>query len=130
MEIPNDYTFSKTHEWVKFLDDGSVLTGLANFAQKALSDLVFLDAPGEGDSVTVGEPYADIESVKAVSPIYSHVTGTIIEVNEDVADNPGKINEDPYGSWIIKIGDVSEKGDLMDAAEYEIYEKSCCSEDE
>jgi glycine cleavage system H protein len=117
--------YSKTHEWLKFLDDGTVLIGLDDYAQKALGDLVFLDAPAEGDSVSAGEPFADIESIKAVSPIYSHVTGTIIEVNQDVADDPRKINDDPYGSWIIKVGDISQKGDLIEADE---HEKLCAEE--
>ena len=122
MATPKDLKFSKTHEWVKFLDDGTALIGLADYAQDALGDLVFLDAPSEGDAVTCGESFADIESVKAVAPIYSHVTGAIAAVNEDVCDDPKKINDDPYGSWIIKIGDITEKGDLMDS---DTYDKFC-----
>ena len=126
MAAPNDLKFSKTHEWVKFLDDGAALTGLADYAQGALGDLVFLDAPAEGDSVSCGEPFADIESVKAVSPIYSHVSGTIVAVNEEVADNPKMINDDPYGAWIIKIGDIAETSELMDAGAYDKF----CEEEE
>ena len=122
MASPKNLKYSKTHEWVEFLNDGTALTGLADYAQNALGDLVFLDVQSEeGDDVTCGEPYAEIESVKAVSPIYSQVDGTIIEVNGEVADDPKKINEDPYGSWIIKIGDISEKDDLMDADEYDKF---------
>ena len=124
MAAPKDLKFSKTHEWVKFLDDGTVLTGFADYAQKALGDLVFLDmTSAEGDKISCGESYADIESVKAVFPIYCHVSGTVVEINEEVVDDPKKINEDPYGSWIIKVGDITEKGDLMDADAYEKYEK-------
>ena len=126
MAAPTNLKYSKTHEWVDFRDDGTALAGLADYAQNALGDLVFLDVPDEGDSVTCGEAYAEIESVKAVSSIYSQVSGTIIEVNEEVADDPQKINEDPYGSWIIKIGDISEKGDLIEAGEYDKF----CEEEE
>ena len=127
MSSPRDLKYSTTHEWVKFLDDGTALTGLSDFAQKSLSDLVFLDAPSEGDSVTKGEPYAEVESVKAVAPIYSRLSGEIAEVNEEVADSPQKINQDPYGSWIIKVKDITDQEDLMDP---ETYDEFCLSEEE
>jgi len=121
MSAPKDLKYSKTHEWVKFLDDKTALTGLSDFAQHALGDLVFVNLPVAGDSVKCGEPYMDIESVKAVADTYSAVTGVVIEVNEEVGDSPQKINEDPYGSWTIKIGDITEKADLMDADEYDKF---------
>ena len=124
---PKDLMYSKTHEWVKFQDGGTALTGFTDFAQKALGDLVFLDMTvGEGDAVTCGETFADIESIKAVFPVYCHVTGTVAEINADVVDFPQKINEDPYGSWIIKITDISGKSGLMDAAAYDKF----CAEQE
>ena len=126
MTTPKDYSYSKTHEWIQFLSDGTALTGLTDFAQESLSDLVFINMPSVGDGVTSGEPYADIESVKAVADINSLVSGTILETNDEVEDEPGKINEDPYGVWIIKIGDISEKADLMDAAAYDKF----CEEEE
>jgi len=126
MTTPKDYEFSKTHEWIQFLDDGTALTGLTDFAQKSLSDLVFINMPAEGDSVSSGEPYADIESVKAVADINSQVSGDILATNEDVENEPGRINEDPYGSWIIKIGNISDKADLMDAGQYDAF----CEEEE
>ena len=122
MVIPKNLMYSKSHEWIKFEDDGTATIGLDDYAQNALGDLVFLDSPVEGDEVTVGEPFTNIESVKAVAPVYCYVTGVIIEVNEEVVDNPASINEDPYGSWIIKVGSISDKGDLMDA---DAYEKFC-----
>ena len=122
MSAPKDLKFTKTHEWVKFLEDGTALVGFADYAQDALGDLVFINAPSPGDSVTAGEPLGDIESVKAVSDIYSPVSGTVAEVNEDVVDDPAKINADPYGSWIVKIGDITERGDLLDA---KAYDKLC-----
>jgi len=122
MAAPKDLKFTKTHEWVRFLGDGTALTGFADYAQDALGDLVFMNAPAEGDGVTAGEPYGDIESVKAVSDIYSPVTGVIIEVNQDVVDDPAKINADPYSSWIIKIGEITGQGDLLDP---DAYDKLC-----
>ena len=122
MAAPKDLKFTRTHEWVKFLGDGTALVGFADYAQDALGDLVFINAPSQGDSAVAGEPLGDIESIKAVSDIYSPVSGTVIEINEDVADNPAKINADPYGSWIVKIGDITEQGDLLDA---EAYDKLC-----
>ena len=127
MTTPKDYMFSTTHEWINFLEDGTALTGLTDFAQKSLSDLVFINMPSKGDEITCGEAYADIESVKAVADINCLASGVIIETNENIADEPGKINEDPYGSWIIKIGDISEKAELMNA---EDYDKFCEEEEE
>ena len=122
MAAPRDLQFSKTHEWVKFLEDGTALVGFTDYAQDALGDLVFINAPSEGDSVTAGEPLGDIESVKAVSDIYSPVSGTVLEINEDVVDDPAKINADPYGSWIVKIGDITQQGDLLGP---DAYDKLC-----
>jgi glycine cleavage system H protein len=82
--------------------------------------------PDVGDSVTSGESYTDIESVKAVSDIYSHVTGAVTAVNDEVENSPQKINEDPYGSWIIKVGNITGKSELMNADEYEKF----CEEEE
>jgi glycine cleavage system H protein len=121
MNIPKDLFYSDTHEWVKFLDDGAALIGLDDYAQHALSDLVFITLPSEGDEVTAGEAFGDVESVKAVSDIFCQVTGVVDEINEDVDNTPGLINQDPYGSWIIKVKDITEKADLMDAAAYEKY---------
>ena len=126
MAAPKDLKFSKTHEWVQFLEDGTALTGLSDFAQHALGDLVYISMPMEGDSVTCGEAYVDVESVKAVADIYSHVSGVIIAVNEEVGDAPQKINEDPYGSWIIKVGDITAQSELMNAEEYDKF----CEEEE
>ena len=120
MAAPKDLKFTKTHEWVRFLGDGTALVGFTCYAQDALGDLVFINAPAEGDSVDAGEPLGDIESVKAVSDIYSPVSGTVVEVNEEVVDDPAKINADPYGSWIVRIGDITEEGDLLEPDAYDI----------
>ena len=121
MNIPKDLLYSNSHEWVKFVDDNTVLMGLDDYAQHALSDLVFVTMPSVGDEVTVGEPFGNIESVKAVADIFSQVTGVVAEVNEEVDKSPQLINQNPYDSWIIKVNNITEKAELMDAAEYEKY---------
>ena len=122
MAAPKDLKFTKTHEWVKFLGVGTALVGFSDYAQDALGDLVFINAPSQGDSVTAGKPLGDIESVKAVSDIYSPVSGIVVEINEDVVDDPAKINADPYGSWIVKIAGITERDGLLDA---EAYDRLC-----
>ena len=87
----------------------------------ALGDVVFINLPEVGDTVTAGESFGDVESVKAVSDVNSPVTGVIVEVNEDLADSPEALNEDPYGAWIIKVEQVTDTEDLMDAAAYEAF---------
>ena len=86
-----------------------------------MGDLVFVNLPEEGDEVTVGEAFADVESVKAVSDVYSPVSGTVCEVNEELLDTPETINETPYDAWLIKVGEITEKEELLTAAEYEKF---------
>ena len=121
MAAPKELMYSETHEWVKFIDEDTALTGLTDYAQKALGDLVFINLPTPGDSVTCGEPYMDVESVKAVADTYSQVSGVILEVNDELEDAPQRINEDPYDAWVIKIGDITETADLMDADAYDRF---------
>ncbi len=123
MKILSNLKYTKTHEWAKFEDDGTVLAGLTDFAQEHLGDLVFVNLPEVGDPVTAGEPFCDVESVKAVSDVYAPVSGEIIEVNEALADNPALINEDPYDAWLVKIGSVEDNGELLDAAAYDTFAK-------
>ena len=123
MNFPNELKYAKTHEWVKFNDDGTATVGISDFAQDALGDLVFVNLPMEGDTVTAGESFADVESVKAVSDVNSPVSGTVIAVNEALADEPAGMNEDPYGSWFIKVGDISGQSELLDATAYEAWTK-------
>ena len=118
MNFPAELKYSKSHEWVKMDGDVAVI-GISDFAQDALGDVVFINLPGEGDSVTAGEPFGDVESVKAVSDIISPVTGVICAVNEDLADAPENLNSDPYGAWIIKVENITGQEDLLDAAAYE-----------
>ena len=125
MNYPNDLKYSKSHEWIK-TEDGLTLVGISDFAQDALGDVVFINLPGEGDQVTAGEAFGDVESVKAVSDIICPVTGVVEEVNEDLADAPESLNSDPYGSWIIKVKEVSATEELLDAAAYEAF---CATEE-
>ncbi|MBR4426370.1 MAG: glycine cleavage system protein GcvH [Spirochaetales bacterium] len=120
MNYPKDLNYSKTHEWIKE-ENGVFVIGISDFAQHALGDIVFINLPAEGDDVVAGEAFGDVESVKAVSDVISPVSGTICEVNEDLVDSPELLNSDPYGSWIIKVKDVSEKEDLLGAADYEAF---------
>ena len=118
MNFPAELKYSKSHEWVKMDGDVAVI-GISDFAQDALGDVVFINLPGEGDSVTAGEAFGDVESVKAVSDIISPVSGVICAVNEDLADAPENLNSDPYGAWIIKVENITGQEDLLDAAAYE-----------
>lgn len=124
MNHPKELLYSKSHEWVKFLDDTTALIGLTDYAQDALGDLVFVNLPEQGDEVTAGEAFADVESVKAVSDVFSPVTGNVAEVNEELLDAPESINESPYDAWFIKVEGVSGQDDLMSASEYEAYIKT------
>lgn len=120
MNIPAELKYAKSHEWVKMEGDVAVI-GISDFAQEALGDVVFVNLPGEGDSVCAGESFGDIESVKAVSELLSPVSGTVCAVNEDLLDAPEKINEDAYEAWLIKVEGVTETEDLLDAAAYEAH---------
>ena len=124
MNFPQDVKYAKTHEWLKKEGD-FVLIGLTDYAQDQLGDIVFVNLPEVGDPVSRGDTFADIESVKAVSDVYSPVTGEVEEVNEELLDAPEKVNNDPYGSWFVKVKDVSDTEDLMDAKEYEEFCKTC-----
>lgn len=121
MKILSDLKYTKTHEWVKFEDNGTVKVGITDFAQEQLGDLVFVNLPMENDSVEAGEPFTDVESVKAVAELYSPVSGVITAVNETLADEPEQLNSNPYEAWIITVSDVSETVELLSADEYEEF---------
>jgi glycine cleavage system H protein len=113
--------FSKTHEWIQFLDETTVRVGLTDFAQSELGDLVFINLPEEGDEVLVSESFADVESVKAVSNVYSPVTGTVSKINEELLDHPELVNESPYEAWFVEIENVSEQHEFLSEEEYEQF---------
>jgi len=120
MNFPAELKYSKDHEWVKFEGDTAII-GISDFAQDALGDVVFVNLPGEGDEATAGEAFGDVESVKAVSDLVSPVSGTIVAVNEELADAPEMLNSEPYGAWIIKVEGVTAQEELLDAAAYEAF---------
>ena len=118
--INPDLKYSKSHEWVRMDGDVAVI-GISDFAQDALGDLVFVNLPQVGDDVTAGEAFGDVESVKAVSDLMSPVTGVVCEINEELLDAPENLNNDPYGAWIIKVENVTDTEELLDAAAYEAH---------
>ena len=120
MNFPAELKYTKDHEWIKMEGDIAVI-GISDFAQDALGDVVFINLPEVGDTVTAGESFGDVESVKAVSDVNSPVTGVIVAVNEDLADSHENLNSDPYGSWIIKVENITATEELMDAAAYEAF---------
>ena len=120
MNFPAELKYSKSHEWLKE-EDGVSVIGISDFAQDALGDVVFVNLPEVGDDTAAGEAFGDVESVKAVSDLISPVSGTVCEVNEDLLDQPELLNEDPYGTWIIKVENVTDTEELLDAATYEAF---------
>lgn len=123
MESREGLLYSRSHEWVKEEGD-EVLIGLTDYAQSELGDLVFINLPEEGDEVATGESFADVESVKAVSDVYSPVTGVVSAVNEELLDAPESINEAPYDAWFVRVKDISDREELLTAAEYEAFVES------
>jgi glycine cleavage system H protein len=121
MDFPKDLKYTKEHEWVRE-EDGAVVVGITDYAQDSLGDVVYVEFPQEGGTVTKDEPFGVVESVKAVSDLYSPVSGTVIEVNDAIVDSPEVINEDPYGdAWMIKVevGNPPETTELWTAEEYQ-----------
>lgn len=127
MDIVQDLKYTKTHEWIK-IDGGKAYIGITDYAQHHLGDIVFVELPETGDELNAGDTLGVVESVKAASDVYSPVSGTVTEVNEQLADNPGEVNSAPYESWftVIELKDLSELDALLDA---EAYEKLCIEED-
>ena len=120
MNFPAELKYSKSHEWLKE-EDGVSVIGISDFAQDALGDVVFVNLPEVGDDAAAGEAFGDVESVKAVSDLISPVSGTVCEVNEDLLDQPELLNEDPYVTWSIKVENVTDTEELLDAAAYEAF---------
>ena len=120
MNTPNELKYSKSHEWLK-TEDGVAVIGISDFAQDALGDVVFINLPAVGDTVTAGESFGDVESVKAVSDLISPVSGVVCAVNEELEDSPENLNSDCYGAWIIKVENVTETEELLDAVAYDAH---------
>lgn len=122
MEYPKSYHYTREHEWIQM--EGIVGTvGITDYAQNSLGDIVFVDAPKVGDAVEAGKVFGSVESVKAVSDLYSPVSGTVTAVNEELATAPEKINTEPHQAWIIKVqlSKPSEVDSLLNAADYETF---------
>ena len=118
MSVPQELQYTKSHEWVRVEDDVATI-GITDHAQEELGDVVFVELPEEGDSLSAGDTFGTIESVKAVSDLYAPMGGEVAEVNGALNDTPEQVNEDPYGEgWIFKIR-TSEEVDLLSAEEYE-----------
>ncbi len=118
MNVPEELSYTKTHEWVR-REDELATVGITDNAQDELGDVVFVELPEEGASFDAGEPFGTIESVKAVSDLYAPVGGEVVEVNQTLNDSPERVNEDPYGGgWMIRLR-VSAEGELLSAEEYQ-----------
>jgi glycine cleavage system H protein len=122
MPYPTNYRYTREHEWIEL--DGAIGTiGITDYAQSSLGDIVYVDAPKVGDTVTANATFGSVESVKAVSDLYSPVTGTVTAINEELKTAPDKINENPHSAWIIKVelSNPAEFNALLDAAAYEAF---------
>jgi glycine cleavage system H protein len=120
MNVPENLRYTKDHEWAK-LEGSLVRVGITDYAQDALGDVVFVQLPEPGATITAGESFSEVESTKSVSDVYAPLAGTVAEVNSELADAPQRLNEDPYGEgWIcaIEVSDASAYSSLLDAAAY------------
>ena len=122
MAYPSDLKYTREHEWIK-AEDKTGTIGITAYAQESLGDIVFVDLPKVAAEVTAGKTFGTVESVKAVSDLYAPASGTVTEVNAELATAPEKINKDAHGAWMIKIAlkDPSELGSLLSAADYEKF---------
>lgn len=124
--VPEDLHYSKDHEWVS-VQNGVALIGITDYAQNSLGDVVYVELPKVNDEFATNESFGSVESVKAVSEVFSPVSGTVVEVNTTLNDEPEKVNEDPYGEgWMIRIrlSNPGEVDSLLTAAEYEDFTKA------
>ncbi len=123
-ELPGDLLYTKEHEWLRREENNSVTIGITDHAQSALGDLVYVELPEVGQDLEDGDEMAVVESVKAASDVYAPLAGNIIAVNEDLADDPEKINSDPYGGgWIVRLqpSDAIDEGALMSPDAYQQF---------
>ncbi len=122
MAYPEKYRYTREHEWIS-VEGSTGAIGITDYAQNSLGDIVYVDAPKVGDSVSGGKTFGSVESVKAVSDLYAPVSGKVTAVNESLKTEPDKINQDAHGTWIIKVelSDPAELDKLLDAAAYEAF---------
>jgi glycine cleavage system H protein len=124
MEFPDDLRYTREHEWVREEGSGRVRVGITDFAQDALGDVVYVDVPEVGTSVTASQPFSEVESTKSVSDVYSPVTGTVLERNQLLEDRPELVNQAPYGEgWLVVLetSDAGQLSELMDAETYRVF---------
>ena len=122
MAYPADFKYTKEHEWIK-VDGKNATIGITNYAQESLGDIVFVELPKTGAELNAGKTFGSVESVKAVSDLFAPASGTVTEVNGDLATSPEKINKDAHGSWMLKmtLKDPGELSGLLSAADYEKF---------
>ena len=118
INIPENIQYTKSHEWADTSSSDKAVIGISDFAQREMGDIVFFNLPEVGDELTADEPFADMESVKAVADIIAPVSGIVSAVNEALFDEPNLVNEDPYGSWLAEVSPYEADGELLDAAAY------------
>jgi glycine cleavage system H protein len=124
--IPDDLHYSKDHEWVR-VDGNIAIVGITDYAQDSLGDVVYVELPKVGDDFAANESFGSVESVKAVSEVFSPVSGEVVGTNETLADTPEKVNQDPYGDgWMIRVqmSNPGEVDSMLTAAEYEDFTKA------
>src|SRR5579864_2111070 len=122
MAYPNDFKYTKEHEWIKPQGDTATI-GITHYAQESLGDIVFVDLPKVGAELTAGKTFGTVESVKAVSDLFAPASGKVTEVNGELATSPENVNKDAHGSWMVKVAlkDPGELDRLLSAADYEKY---------
>lgn len=121
-ELPGELKYTKEHEWLRQEEDGSVTIGITDHAQGALGDLVYVELPEVGQDVESGGEMAVVESVKAASDVYAPISGSVLAVNEELSDDPEKINTDPYGDgWIVRLQPSDDDSDTMDPDAYQAF---------
>ena len=123
-KVDESCKYYKEHQWVRVEDDGTCSIGISDYAQIALKDIIMVELPDVDETITYGEVFASVESVKAVSDVFSPISGTVVESNEAMEDEPEKINEDPYGSWFVRVKPSDLDADLaklMSPSDYETF---------
>ena len=123
MNVPDDLRYTPDHEWARTEDGGSIRIGITDYAQDALGDIVFVQLPEPGAKVSAGDSFAEVESTKSVSDIFAPVSGTVAEINQELADSPQRLNEDPYGEGWLCVIVPDEGGDTPELLDAEGYRK-------
>ena len=119
MNIPKDRLYTKEHEWIFVAEDGRAIIGITDFAQDSLGDIVYVETPEIGDEISAGDALATVESVKAVSEVFSPGSGMVDNINEELLDIPEIMNQKPYEAWMVKLSDFVAAKDLLSPEEYE-----------